>query len=71
MTRVGFEPTTHGLKVRCSTPELPGNRGFYTSKYLKKNKANLNRKELASINVSISTSQVTEIIRIVPRHRLI
>ncbi len=23
MSRVGFEPTTHGLKVRCSTAELP------------------------------------------------
>ena len=23
MSRVGFEPTTHGLKVRCSTTELP------------------------------------------------
>src|SRR5256885_16236419 len=32
--RVGIEPTTHGLTVRCSTAELPGNtslaegRGF-------------------------------------------
>lgn len=48
MARVGFEPTTHGLKVRCSTPELPCHRGFYTSKYLKKNKANLNQKGVST-----------------------
>ena len=23
VSRVGFEPTTHGLKVRCSSTELP------------------------------------------------
>lgn len=41
MARVGFEPTAHGLKVRCSTPELPSHRGFFTSKYFKEKQTNL------------------------------
>jgi hypothetical protein len=29
VSRVGIEPTTSGLKVRCSTPELPA-RSHYS-----------------------------------------
>ena len=30
VSRVGIEPTTHGLKVRCSTAELPAHGRKYT-----------------------------------------
>jgi hypothetical protein len=30
VSRVGIEPTTHGLKVRCSTAELPAHGREYT-----------------------------------------
>jgi hypothetical protein len=29
---VGIEPTTHGLKVRCSTAELPAHGREYTQR---------------------------------------
>ena len=32
VSRVGIEPTTHGLKVRCSTAELPAHGAKYTQR---------------------------------------
>ena len=32
VSRVGVEPTTHGLKVRCSTAELPAHGKEYTQR---------------------------------------
>ena len=32
VSRVGIEPTTHGLKVRCSTAELPAHGKEYTQR---------------------------------------
>ena len=32
VSRVGIEPTTHGLKVRCSTAELPAHGREYTQR---------------------------------------